>query len=578
MKIVFFGTIGQSGLGGQAWAGLQYLIGFRELGHEVIYVEDCGDYSWVYNWATQEWTDELAYPAAYVRDCLTPFGFGKQWLYRAGDKSEGMALADYVKFCEGADLLIMRAVPLWVWRKEFDLPRRRIFIDVDPGFTQMTIAGGDQGFADAIARNDRLFTFGQNIGAPGSTIPTNNWTWLKTLPPVALFEWPFDEGMPASHFTSIMRWDGFRNAEYKGVVYGQKDLVFPQYFDLPRRTGQAFRMAINGPDLPPEYEWACVPGEKATQTPFTYRDFIQQSRAEFGVAKHGYVQMRSGWFRRSEHLLPRLRETGSGSGYRSEHGNTSRQWHAYLSGFQRRNRRSAADQCGLRNPSPRGPPACGRFFCGGQSVACLDFSGFGLMTQLAFNPLRIAILVGTFPVVSETFILRQITGLLDLGHEVDIYADSRPEPGAPVHAEVEKYRLLERTVYMDMPPESAPWEMPVWPLTGKTWPPGESESIRNLTRVARAIPKLWRPFLTAPRLACQTLSPSQYGYQAASLSALYRLARLASQRKRYDVIHAHFGPVGNSFRFARALWKAPLVVSFHGYDFTTLPRRGGGPV
>jgi colanic acid/amylovoran biosynthesis glycosyltransferase len=32
------------------------------------------------------------------------------------------------------------------------------------------------------------------------------------------------------------------------------------------------------------------------------------------------------------------------------------------------------------------------------------------------KPLRIAFFVGQFPVISETFILRQITGLLDLGH------------------------------------------------------------------------------------------------------------------------------------------------------------------
>jgi colanic acid/amylovoran biosynthesis glycosyltransferase len=41
------------------------------------------------------------------------------------------------------------------------------------------------------------------------------------------------------------------------------------------------------------------------------------------------------------------------------------------------------------------------------------------------------------------------------------------------------------------------------------------------------------------------------------------------------VLHAHFGPIGNSFRFARELWQAPLVVSFHGYDFCTLPRQQG---
>ena len=74
MKILFAGTIGRSGLGGQAWASLQYLLGFRALGHEVFYLEDCGISSWVYNWEKEEWTTELDYPAAYVRECLEPFG------------------------------------------------------------------------------------------------------------------------------------------------------------------------------------------------------------------------------------------------------------------------------------------------------------------------------------------------------------------------------------------------------------------------------------------------------------------------------------------------------------------------
>ena len=33
-----------------------------------------------------------------------------------------------------------------------------------------------------------------------------------------------------------------------------------------------------------------------SSTPWDYRDFIQRSRAEFGVAKHTYVATRSGWF------------------------------------------------------------------------------------------------------------------------------------------------------------------------------------------------------------------------------------------------------------------------------------------
>jgi colanic acid/amylovoran biosynthesis glycosyltransferase len=194
------------------------------------------------------------------------------------------------------------------------------------------------------------------------------------------------------------------------------------------------------------------------------------------------------------------------------------------------------------------------------------------------RPLRIAMFVGVFPAVSETFILRQITGLLDFGHAVDIFADMRGEPDAPLHPEVTKYRLLERTTFMDMPPETAPWEMPVWPCTGRTWPPGSATSVPNSVRLARALPQFFQCLLKAPRLTCRVLDAAEYGYQAASLSALYRLAKLVSQSRCYDILHAHFGPVGKSFRFARALWKAPLMVTFHGHDYCAVPRREGRSV
>jgi len=191
------------------------------------------------------------------------------------------------------------------------------------------------------------------------------------------------------------------------------------------------------------------------------------------------------------------------------------------------------------------------------------------------RPLRIAMFLGSFPVISETFIMRQITGLLDLGHSVHIFANSRPDPSSPVHPEIVRYRLLERTTYIDAPPETIEWEMPVFPLTGRTWPPGSETSIHNSVRAARALPEFFRCLSKAPRLTFQALSSSQFGYQAASLSTLYRLAKLCSTADRYDVLHAHFGPVANSFRFARQLLRAPLCVSFHGYDFSTLPRQEG---
>ena len=192
--------------------------------------------------------------------------------------------------------------------------------------------------------------------------------------------------------------------------------------------------------------------------------------------------------------------------------------------------------------------------------------------------MRIAMFIGRFPVVSETFILRQVTGLLDLGHDVSVFADSGDEEASPSHPEVAKYDLPSRTTYMRMPPEVSPWEMPVWPITGRTWMPDSGESVLNLKRVARSIPAFLKSGLRSPRLLSRALSSKEYGYQAASLSTLYRLARLTDAPGRYDILHAHYGPVGNSYRFAREFWGRPLVVSFYGYDCFAVPRQDGPEV
>src|SRR5260221_12919048 len=68
--------------------------------------------------------------------------------------------------------------------------------------------------------------------------------------------------------------------------------------------------------------------------------------------------------------------------------------------------------------------------------------------------MRIAFLVGRFPSLSETFILNQITGLIDRGHDVQIYA-RKPGDGDKVHPDVDKYRLRERVTYRAMPSNAA---------------------------------------------------------------------------------------------------------------------------
>jgi hypothetical protein len=298
LLVVFSGSIGRCGVGGLAWMNMQYLAGLRALGHDVYYIEECGPESWVYDWEAERLTTDIAYPAGYVADCLDPLGLTERWAYRAGNECAGMPAEEVQEVCTRADLMIIHAVPLAQWRPEYERARRRTFVDVDPGFTQICLAKGDKALNTTVDRCDRLFTIGQRLGAVDCPAPTAGRQWLKALPPVALPLWPVAADGPATHFTSVMQWRGFRDVTYDGVVYGQKDREFPAFVDLPRQTPQPFRIALTGapPDDLTRNGWEVVPGHVPSRTPWSYQEFIRASRAEFTVAKHGYVRMRGGWF------------------------------------------------------------------------------------------------------------------------------------------------------------------------------------------------------------------------------------------------------------------------------------------
>jgi colanic acid/amylovoran biosynthesis glycosyltransferase len=61
---------------------------------------------------------------------------------------------------------------------------------------------------------------------------------------------------------------------------------------------------------------------------------------------------------------------------------------------------------------------------------------------------KIAIVASLFPTVSETFVLNHITGLIDLGYEVDVYAFDKEHCDYPDHQQLTDYELEKRTKYL----------------------------------------------------------------------------------------------------------------------------------
>ncbi len=167
-----------------------------------------------------------------------------------------------------------------------------MFIDSDPAFTQLAIAKAEPWYVQFFQQFDHLFTFGANIGTPASPIPTGAFRWHKTWQPVTMGDWCTDQ-IPRDRFTTVMTWQ----IESFTDVGGNKDLEFVKFIELPSRTSQRLELAINGPQkLLREYGWDTVDAMAVSRTPAQYRDFIQLSKAEFGVAKHTYVANCSGWF------------------------------------------------------------------------------------------------------------------------------------------------------------------------------------------------------------------------------------------------------------------------------------------
>jgi hypothetical protein len=79
-----------------------------------------------------------------------------------------------------------------------------------------------------------------------------------------------------------------------------KSRSFEPFFDLPQRIVPKLELALGSASAPRARllasGWMLRDPLEVTRDPWTYQAYLQQSKAEFGVAKHGYVMSRSGWF------------------------------------------------------------------------------------------------------------------------------------------------------------------------------------------------------------------------------------------------------------------------------------------
>ena len=307
--VAIAGSLAQRpGQGGHTWVFLQYLLGFRRLGFDVLFLdrldpEMCRDES------GRPCDPERSTGFKYLARVMERFGLGDSYAVACdgGTRYVGVPRRQVVERVNSS-AFVMNVMGYFSDGDVLAAAPRRVFLDIDPGFGQMW---RELGLHDPFRGHDDFVTIGLNVGRDDCDVPTCGLKWVTTPQPVVLEHWPAQPppagGAAGRPVTSIATWRGdWGPVEYRGRTYGLRVHEFRKFAALPRTVREPrprFELAL---DIHPNEAadialldangWTRVDPLAVCGDPWAYRDYITASAAEFMVAKNLYVQSRGGWF------------------------------------------------------------------------------------------------------------------------------------------------------------------------------------------------------------------------------------------------------------------------------------------
>ncbi len=283
-------TIGYPDGGGHLWVYLNWALGLRALGCQVIWLEG------VWPGGPEH---ELHASVASLKRRLERYGLGEHvalfsW---TGEPIARDVDALDVDAASEADLLLNMA---------YDIPsavvkrfRRSALLDIDPGLTQVWMSTGQM----KLPRHDCYFTIGETVGQPGGRVPDAGIVWHYTPPCVSLDWWTPHPPGPDAGFTTVSHWQMQEWEEHDGELYcNDKRAGFLPFLDLPRHASQPLELALRlGPDEEDERVsliergWRVRSAAEVTATPWDYQRYVQGSLGEFSCVKPSCVRLQNAW-------------------------------------------------------------------------------------------------------------------------------------------------------------------------------------------------------------------------------------------------------------------------------------------
>jgi len=326
MRIIVTGLIAQHyTLAGVSWDYIQYCIGLKQLGYDVYYFEDSGE--WPYNldggkngddWVEKDCLKNIT----YLKKLFDRYGLSDRWAYFFPLTSEWFGMSDLKRneVLQTTDILINVSGTLekpW----NYDSIKKLVYIDSDPGFTQVKLKLSQADFYKRVAAHHCHFSFGESLPF---NLKDEQFDWKPTRTPIILSEWD-RETQHNNRYTTIMNWTSYKPLVFEGKSFHQKDIEFIKFIELKRKLKNiCFEVALSKlqhknwqsslpdhfageeenkeitfsspADLLSHYGWKVVDPAERCHDMDSYRDYILQSKAEWSVAKGGYAVSRPGWF------------------------------------------------------------------------------------------------------------------------------------------------------------------------------------------------------------------------------------------------------------------------------------------
>ena len=309
MIAVVTGMIATHPVGGVAWDYGQYLLGLRQLGFDVYYLEDTGFPSYSFDPAIDGYVEDPRDGLEFLRTSLALFSpdFVNRWHFRDyHGQIHGMSEEEMLQIIAKADILL-NVSGSCILREPYRVCRHKILIDTDPGFNhflnyprrdKMPPSTWSEGFRG----HDHFFTYALRLGKQDCPLDTFGLKWLPTLPPVVVDRWQAKP--PGEAWTTIMMWKNYgKSITHGDRSYGSKEREFTRFEPIPLDVDARFEIAVNYQKKhePPlerwkSRRWSVKNGRMISQTAQTYQEYIESSRGEFSVAKNVYVATHCGWF------------------------------------------------------------------------------------------------------------------------------------------------------------------------------------------------------------------------------------------------------------------------------------------